>query len=264
MNYMLELERIENLIKTAVEEIGYQEKDSNTNLNDKYDNVGDGNYTKYARDIDETEDFYNGRKNGHAWCDVFVDWCFIKTFGRELAQKIIYQPNESLGAGCEYSARYYKENDAWSLMPTTGAQIFFLRDGEIGHTGIVVHAGSKYVYVVEGNARSDLSLEFKSGGNVTMKVYDVTDSTIAGYGLPNYSYEDIPLNCFVSLPILKKGDKSSTVYTLQSLLNREGYDLDEDGSFGGKTKTAVEDFQRRLGLPMTGIVRTEEWGKLII
>ena len=64
-----------DLIKVAEKEVGYLEKASNKNLSNKTANAGSGNYTKYADYFDkEYPTFYNGKKNGYAWCDVFVDW----------------------------------------------------------------------------------------------------------------------------------------------------------------------------------------------
>ena len=88
----------ERLIATAEDQVGYMGKRSNAQLDDFKANAP-GKYNKYARDLDALGDFYNGPKNGFDWCDVFVDWCFVHTFGREIAQKLLCQPNKSLGAG---------------------------------------------------------------------------------------------------------------------------------------------------------------------
>ena len=53
---------------------------------------------------------------------------------------------------------------------------------------------------------------------------------------------------------LQKGDKSDAVLKLQERLYRLGYlNDDRDGSFGGKTQTALKAFQERAGLEATGI-----------
>lgn len=54
--------------------------------------------------------------------------------------------------------------------------------------------------------------------------------------------------------ILKRGSKGNEVKELQILLNRVGYNLDVDGSFGPKTVVAVKDFQRKNNLVVDGIV----------
>lgn len=51
------------LIKTAIAEIGYKEKRTNAQLDDKTANAGGGNWTKYARDFDNKwPNWYNGKK----------------------------------------------------------------------------------------------------------------------------------------------------------------------------------------------------------
>ena len=61
---------------------------------------------------------------------------------------------------------------------------------------------------------------------------------------------------------LRKGSKGSDVLELQKLLNQNGYNLAEDGSFGGKTLAAVQDYQKKNGLVVDGIVGTNTWGAL--
>ena len=74
------------VIAVAVDQIGYKEKASNTSLDSKTANAGSANYTKYARDFDQKyPKWYNGKKNGFAWCDMFVDWCFLTAFGYDKA-----------------------------------------------------------------------------------------------------------------------------------------------------------------------------------
>lgn len=87
------------VIAIAKEEIGYLEKKSGSGLGDKTANVGSGNYTKYARDLDAIEGFYNGKKQGFPWCDVFVDWVLTQAFGAEKAKALLCQPDKSYGAG---------------------------------------------------------------------------------------------------------------------------------------------------------------------
>ena len=42
------------------------------------------NITKYSADFDNLyPDFYNTRKQGAEWCDIFADWCMVTAFGVE-------------------------------------------------------------------------------------------------------------------------------------------------------------------------------------
>ena len=76
-----------DIVTIALAEVGYREKASNANLDDKTANSGAANWTKYARDL-AAAGYYNGNKNGYAWCDVFVDWCFFKAYGAVEGQRI--------------------------------------------------------------------------------------------------------------------------------------------------------------------------------
>ena len=72
--------------------------------------------------MDALDIVYNGDKNGYAWCDIFVDWCFIYTFGLELGMALLCQAKEGLGAGCTYSARYYEEKGQFHTSPRPGTR----------------------------------------------------------------------------------------------------------------------------------------------
>lgn len=55
------MQELDKVLQVASNEVGYLEKASNSNLDSKTANVGDKNYTKYARDIDNLN-VYNGKK----------------------------------------------------------------------------------------------------------------------------------------------------------------------------------------------------------
>lgn len=166
-----------NLIKIAAAEIGYKEKASNSNLDDKTANVGSNNWTKYARDL-HAAGYYNGNKNGYAWCDVFVDWCFYQLAGKDAkkAQEIECQTGDC-GAGCVYSARYYRnQNRFYTSNPQPGDQIFFGSTGDEEHTGIVETVNGSTITTIEGN----------SSDQVIRRTYSISNSRIVGYGRPKF------------------------------------------------------------------------------
>lgn len=180
---------IEKLLNTVKAELGYIEKKSKSQLDDKTANAGAKNYTKYARDLDAISGFYNGKKQGYEWCDVFVDWCFVQTFGEELARKLTCQTsNRKLGAGCKYSMNYYKADGKFYTTPAVGDQIFFYTTDKKGirHTGIVVRLDDNHVYTIEGNSRPTGEY-YTHGGAVLEHSYLRVDDEIAGYGRPDYS-----------------------------------------------------------------------------
>lgn len=180
------------VLAIAEAEVGYLEKKSNADLDDKTANAGNKNYTKYARDLDALN-FYNGRKNGYAWCDVFVDWCFVKAYGKEAALELTCQPTDrtiNYGAGCKWSRKYYDYKGQLHDTPQPGDQIFFWPEDQIGgpavaHTGLVYAVDDEYVYTIEGNT-SGANVVVANGGGVRKKKYRLNYNRIAGYGRPNY------------------------------------------------------------------------------
>lgn len=177
---------IERVIAAARAEVGYMEKRTNAQLEDKTANAGAGNWTKYAAYLD-CLGVYNGRKNGYAWCDVFVDWCLITTFGLETAMKMTGQPMGKYGAGCTSSANYYQSVGRFHKDgPQPGDQIFFSNaSGGMAHTGLVVEVQGGRVYTIEGNTSSAAGV-VANGGMVAEKSYSLNYSRIGGYGRPDW------------------------------------------------------------------------------
>ena len=173
-------------VSIALGEVGYLEKRTPENLDDKLENPGQENYTKYARDMASHLGFYLGSKQGYPWCDVFVDWCFVEAYGVQNARKLLCQPILSKGAGCRHSFAYYQEAGRLAFYPQPGDQIFFRREDHICHTGIVVKVSGDRVYTVEGNT-SDEEGVIPNGGCVSEKSYPIDSPSIAGYGRPDYS-----------------------------------------------------------------------------
>ena len=178
---------IQKVIDTALSEVGYLEKASNSKLDSRTGNAGKGNYTKYARDLDKLN-FYNGKKQGFAWCDVFVDWCFVQSYGKSAALSLLCQPTQAkrnCGAGCQYSRGYYKANGQLHSTPQVGDQIFFGTSSKSTHTGIVYRVDKDTVYTIEGNTSGAAGV-VSNGGGVCKKAYPLTYSKICGYGRPKY------------------------------------------------------------------------------
>lgn len=164
------------LISFARQWIGYKGK-ADKNL------VKDGGlYTVFAESLDKEKDWYNGKKNGYDWCGVFYDYLFVKTFGKDMARKMLYRPTRSLSAGVKYAYQYYEHNGAIFKEPQMGDQIFFynVKDGQrvYTHTGIVECASMGYVYTIEGNAGNPSA--------VRAERYVQGSRLILGYGRPNW------------------------------------------------------------------------------
>ena len=223
-----------DVIKIANDEVGYLEKTSNANLYSKTANAGKNNYTKYAYEFDtKYSGFYNGKKNGFAWCDVFVDWCFVTAFGVEEAKKLLCQPKKSLGAGCKYSRDYYKAKGQHHTTPKVGDQIFFYDSTKksIAHTGLVYKVDSKYVYTIEGNT-SSASGVVANGGAVEKKKYKLTYTRISGYGRPKYDVEPEATKTESVKTDNKKTKFSETVQAWQKAAIADGYKFPKYGADG--------------------------------
>ena len=282
--------RASDVITIALAEVGYREKASNASLDAPQANAGSGNWTKFARDL-AAAGYYNGNKNGYAWCDVFVDWCFYRAFGAEEGQRIQCQTGD-LGAACIYSAQYYMMQGRYDQTPRPGDQVFFNVNGLIGHTGIVVEVTDSHIIVVEGN----------SGDQVKKLIYKRSSSIIAGYGHPRYDEMDTAVigklpdaatpkesasaeepflhppalpeaSEIIRLPLLKQGAVSSAVKNAQALLIRHGYGCGgriiagretPDGEFGPVTEKAVKSFQHLHGLTPDGEIGKKTWSCLLI
>ena len=264
-------EAIAKLVDCAMSQVGYLEKRSNAQLDDKTANAGSNNWNKYARDIDSKyPDFYNGKKNGYSWCDIFVDWCFIECFGYEKALKMLYQPTKSTGAGCSYSAGFYRAHSAFYRKPQVGDQVFFGDHGNEGHTGIVVAVNGNIITTVEGNTSGGYGVD-ANGDGVYLKKYNISTQYIPGFGRPNW--EVVSSNAgneeaseTVSYPTIKLGSKGSEVKKAQQLLIAKGYSCGAagaDGDFGAGTYNAVKKFQADNGLEDDGIVGAKTWAALL-
>lgn len=140
------------------------------------------NKNPYSEYIDKNfPDFYNGKKNGIAWCDQFVDCGMLKCFGETDALRLTCQPKHSAGAGVKYSYQYYKSKKQTSKTPKIGSQIFFGKtEATLSHTGLVVGIDKDgTIHTVEGN----------KGNKVSDCKYKKGDSSIFGYGHPKYDDE---------------------------------------------------------------------------
>ena len=62
---------------------------------------------------------------------------------------------------------------------------------------------------------------------------------------------------------LKMGDKGEHVMWLQKALINRGYNIEADGSFGSKTKTAVMSYQKSRGLKVDGYVGVDTHSAIV-
>lgn len=148
----------------------YLEKKSNAYLDDFTKNVGDKNYTKFARDVNN---WNQPGCQGQPWCAVYQFWKLVKVFGLTKALQI-------MGGGfynCQSVTRHAKQKGTWHSTPKKGALIIF-RNGS--HIGSVNSYDATYVYTNEGNTSSAPGV-VANGGACRNKKYKLTDSAIDGY-----------------------------------------------------------------------------------
>ena len=155
----------DKVVSYALSQVGYKEQSGNVN--------------KYAAQLDSINYFAPQKKQGVAWCNIFVDDVVYNASGKDKAKTYaaLYQPSyNNLSAACKYAAQYFRNKGAWSKTASVGAQIFFGKQGSETHTGIVVSVGASTITTVEGNK-----------SNMVKKCsYSKSASNISGYGLIKY------------------------------------------------------------------------------
>lgn len=168
----------DQIIATAIAQIGYHEKASNSGLYTDGNN-GSGNWNKFAYEIDtKWPGYFNGSKNGYEWCTSAYTWYFLVNVGKELTHKLLYTPAKNMAAGCVYAVKYFKAAGAYYSTPKVGDQWFKKdSDGDPCHTGIVVSVNGNQFDVVEGNVNN----------RVERNTYNVGGYSTHGFGRPNWS-----------------------------------------------------------------------------
>ena len=212
------------------------------------------------------------------WCQSFVSWCAYTAGVKDFPKT----------AATVAASDWFKKKDRWADArnddPTPGDWIYFdfPDDGvnRISHVGICIkNNGNGTIQVIEGNTSGTAKGDQRNGGMCVEKTRAyVKDNklklmnAIVGWGRPVYAGEEnLPLLSKVgssdapakaSLPSapakkaapaafkpLKNGSKGTGVKTIQRLLG-----IKADGAFGPGTAKAVQEFQKKAGLLVTGIV----------
>lgn len=163
---------INKLIEIAKAEIGYLEKASNKNLDDKTANAGSANYTRYWAAIKPAY-------QGQPWCACFVTWCFVQAFGQAMAKKLLkHYPY----VYCPTMASLFTLN----ANPKVGDIVIFKHSGTFTHTGIVIAVNGDKFTTIEGNT-SGASGIIANGGGVCQKSYYNSNLPGTKFCTPDYS-----------------------------------------------------------------------------
>lgn len=153
---MTKEQAIKKVIDIAKGELGYLEKRSNYNLDDKTANAGQNNYTKYWADIKPSY-------QGQPWCAAYVTWILVQAFGVDIATKLLkHYPF----VYCPTLGSLFKLNSN----PKAGDIVLFYRNGTFAHTGIVTGVNGDYFTTNEGNTSGGSTI-IANGGGVCQKGY---------------------------------------------------------------------------------------------
>ena len=153
---MTKEQAIKKVIDIAKGELGYLEKRSNYNLDDKTANAGQNNYTKYWRDIKISY-------QKQPWCACYITWILVQAFGVEIATKLLkHYPF----VYCPTLGSLFKLNSN----PKVGDIVLFYRNGTFAHTGIVIGVNGDYSSTIEGNTSGGSTI-IANGGGVCQKGY---------------------------------------------------------------------------------------------
>lgn len=177
---------IDKVINVALDEVGYLEKKSNSQLDSKTANAGRNNFTKYWRDI--KPDY-----QGQPWCACFVTWCFTEAFGKDTAKKLLkHYPYVYCPTMASLFTLY--------ASPMIGDIVIFKHNGEFTHTGIVIGVSGNYFTTIEGNTSGGSTIIANGGGVFKKKYYLPSlpgtrfcrpDYEIAEEGLTMSQYEEL-------------------------------------------------------------------------
>jgi len=164
----IKAEVINQVIALSEKEIGYHEKGINI--------------TKYAQ-----RDFPGFQ--GENWCNMFIGSMFIDAYGRSDARKVL----GVIAPGTKTDSEKFKADKRWhnsnsGYTPQAGDIIYFKvgsNKNPIDHVGIVTKVENGKVYTIEGNTRTDRTVE-RNGVKVANKEYPINSKFIVGYGTPNW------------------------------------------------------------------------------
>ena len=214
-----------DLVEVARTQVGYHE--------------GTNNYTKYNVWFGSLNDYgYN-----YAWCQTFVAWC-----ANQAGIPTSMIPRVS---GTISGMDFFKKNETWKdagITPEKGDIIYLHSKSSSGyHVGIVADVSGGQISTIEGN----------SSDRVAERTYSVGNSSIVGYGCPEYvrpnpdppKYASVSLwkNCYMvgEDVTFNMSSDTGTVFTL-GIDDKDGnrlytYDTGFDNPSTSKTYTRSFD-----------------------
>lgn len=171
-----EKSELEKIIEIAKGELGYLEKKSNSQLDDKTANAGSNNYTKYWRDIKK---WCGANYQAQPWCAGWVTWVFTTALGQDRAKELL-----------KHYPYVYCPTMAGKFTLYTNPQVgdipIFWKNGAYAHTGFVIGVSGDNFTTIEGNT-SGASKIIDNGGGVCQKTYKLSDVKGTRFCRPAYS-----------------------------------------------------------------------------
>lgn len=211
----------------------------------------------YKSDPGKYSDYELGAKVGSKWIGHRVADCsgLVKWAAAQLGLKGIYH-----GSNSQFSKNCIKTGkiEKGAKIPI-GALIFTgTEPGRHNHVGILI----KETCVLEakgtvaGVTHTPLSnKKWTYWGLLKGVSYDGTADEAPAPATP--------VKPEAKRPTLRRGAKGEYVFELQTLLKKDGSELEIDGIFGPGTQSAVRAFQKRHKLQVDGIVGPKTWAELL-
>ncbi|MBQ5655916.1 MAG: CHAP domain-containing protein [Bacteroidaceae bacterium] len=199
---------------------------------------------------------YYGREvsgSSYPWCCAFVWWVFKQAGASHLffdGKRTAYCPT--------LLADYKKKGQTVTSGYKPGDLVFFNFSGgtKAKHIGICVAWDGDYITTIDGNTGSG---DEANGGAVMKRKRH--KKYVVGVARPNYKAVN---TVEVTLDVLRRGDKKTSVKSIQVLLDGMGFPCGKaDGSFGAKTEAAVKNYQTAKKLKVDGIVGHATWTSLL-
>lgn len=244
-----------DIVKISLNEVGYIEKASNSNLDSKTGNKGTNNFTKYSRDINKLG--LMGCQ-GQAWCATSQFWIEVQAVGLEQALKNWNMTKTSyVGYNCFSTYNAFAKVGKVSKTPKVGSLVIFT----FSHMGRVIEINGNRFKTVEGNTSA--ATYDRNGGMVATKEYSINDPKIKGFCIINY--DDVKNTPTTTTTATTKKPVSANVKSGQKWLNSYYGDLFEkhlgellemDGEYGSKTRAACvctwkDIVNRKYGFKLT-------------
>lgn len=180
---------VESVLALLESQVGYHEKASNANLKDFDYNAGSGNFTKFAKELDDIHywNLGNSNKNGYEWCAAFCNWIIWMCSGKDVdkTKEVLCIPKneENLAAGVEFLRTYFRAVGRYDAKPQVGDLVLFHTTGgsnaagaSVDHVGMAIRISDTELETIEGNSQN----------MVRHVIYSRSDGNIMGYCHPRY------------------------------------------------------------------------------